>query len=250
MRNAEFNDPRLVEVYDAEYLWSHDDEFFLSVVDETPASRVIDLGCGTGRLAIGMARAGHHVTGLDPAAASLERAKAKPGSDAITWIEGTSSALTCGVFNVAVMTGHVAQFVVDDRGWARVLADLNRALVSGGRLTFDSRDPRARCWQRWNRAASRRAVALESGDVVTTWTEATAAVDGVVDAIRYYRFPDGIELRSEMTLRFRSEHELRTSLADAGFQIEQIFGGWRREPVGQGEFIVIARKAMGSGQGQ
>lgn len=48
MRNAEFNDPRLVTVYDAECPWSREDDFFLSVVNETPAARVLDLGCGTG----------------------------------------------------------------------------------------------------------------------------------------------------------------------------------------------------------
>ena len=58
MRNAEFNDPRLVIVYDAECPWSRDDDFFLSVVNQTPGARVLDLGCGTGRLALGLSAAG------------------------------------------------------------------------------------------------------------------------------------------------------------------------------------------------
>ncbi|HEX6920353.1 MAG TPA: class I SAM-dependent methyltransferase, partial [Actinomycetes bacterium] len=81
MRNAEFRDRRLVPVYDAECPWSRDDDFFLSVVGETPGARVLDLGCGTGRLALGMAAAGHTVTGVDPARASLEAARAKPGAE-------------------------------------------------------------------------------------------------------------------------------------------------------------------------
>ena len=244
MRNAEFNDPRLVEVYDAEYLWSQDDEFFLAVVDERPASQVVDLGCGTGRLAIGMARAGHHVTGVDPAAASLERAKTKPGSEGVTWIQGGSSALTSSAFHTAVMTSHVAQFIIDDSDWARALSDLHRALVPGGRLVFDSRDPQDEAWRSWNQTASRRTIELDGGEVVTTWSDAISAVNGLVDAVRHYRFPDGIELLSEMTLRFRSEPELRASLEHAGFQIEHVFGGWRREPVGDGdgELLFIARK--------
>ncbi|ULH16289.1 hypothetical protein MF271_06690 [Deinococcus sp. KNUC1210] len=45
------------------------------------------------------------------------------------------------------------------------------------------------------------------------------------------------------TVRFRSEPDLRASLHAAGFEIEDIFGGWNWEPVGQGcgEFIVVAR---------
>jgi len=93
MRHAEFNDPRLVAVYDAECPWSRDDDFFLSVVNETPAARVLDLGCGTGRLALGISAAGNSVTGVDSAEASLAAARVKPGADHVTWIVGTSPYL-------------------------------------------------------------------------------------------------------------------------------------------------------------
>ncbi|WP_309140009.1 methyltransferase domain-containing protein [Micromonospora sp. 4G55] len=64
MRNAEFTDPRLVAVYDVECPWGPDDDFFLAEVGVDPA-RVLDLGCGTGRLALALAAAGHTVTGVD-----------------------------------------------------------------------------------------------------------------------------------------------------------------------------------------
>lgn len=243
MRQAEFNDSRLVRVYDAMFPWSRDDDFFLSVVSDTHAVRVLDLGCGTGRLALGMAAAGHAVTGVDPARASLEAARAKPGADRVTWIEGTSQVLPDASFDAAVMTSHVAQFFVTDEEWAATLADLGRALVSGGRLTFDTRDPRARAWERWNPADSRREIQLPDGRVVTAVTEVNSVRDGVVSFAISYRFSDGEELVSTADLRFRSEEELRSSLAEAGFAIEQIYGGWKREPVGapDGEFLVIAR---------
>lgn len=47
MYHAEFRDPRLVPVYDAMCPWSREDEFFLSIVNETPGARVLDLGCGS-----------------------------------------------------------------------------------------------------------------------------------------------------------------------------------------------------------
>ena len=230
-------------VYDAECPWSRDDDFFLSVVGETPGARVLDLGCGTGRLALGMAAAGHTVTGVDPARASLEAARAKPGAERVTWIEGTSPVLPDASFDVAVMTSHVAQFLVDDDEWRRTLADLRRALVPGGRLMFDSRDPRAREWERWNPVDSRRRISLPDGRVVAAWTEVTAVQDGAVTFSHHYTFPDGEELLSTATLRFRTQEEVCSSLREAGFSVESMYGGWQREPVGMGdgELLVVAR---------
>ncbi|MFB9391330.1 class I SAM-dependent methyltransferase [Streptomyces coeruleoprunus] len=244
MLHAEFRDPRLVAVYDAEYGWSHDDDFFLSVVAGTPGARVLDLGCGTGRLALGMAAAGHTVTGVDPATASLAAARAKPGAEKVTWIAGTSAVLPDASFDVAVMTSHVAQFLVDDEEWARTLADLRRALVPGGRVAFDAYDPGDRRWERWNPVDSRRRIALPGGGTVTAWTEVTAVHDGTVAFTHHYALPDGTRLTSTATLRFRTERELRASLGAAGFTVERIHGGWNGEPVGEGdgEFVVVARR--------
>ena len=243
MRHAEFNHPVLVQVYDALFGWSRDDEFFMSVVDASPAARVLDLGCGTGRLALAMAADGHEVTGVDPARASLEAARVKPGAERVTWIEGSSGDLADAAFDVAVMTSHVAQFFVTDEQWAQALADLKRALVPGGRLTFDSRDPRARGWKQWNPADSRRQVSLPDGRNVTATIDVDAVTDHVVSFTIRYSFSDGQTLASTGDLRFRTESELRSSLASAGFTIEEIYGGWNREPIGagDGEFLVIAR---------
>ncbi len=240
---AEFRDPRLVAVYDAMCPWSREDDFFLSLVNETPASRVLDLGCGTGRLALGIAAAGHRMTGVDPARASLDAARAKPGAERVTWIEGRSSILPAAAFDTALMTSHVAQFVVEDDEWRRTLADLKRALVPGGRLVFDTRDPDARAWEHWNPIDSRREIALPDGRIVIAWNEVTAVQDGAVSFIYHYVFPNGLDVPSAATLRFRSEQEVRSSLQDAGFTVEQIYGGWNREPIGagDGEFLVIAR---------
>lgn len=232
-------------VYDAECLWSRDDDFFLSVVGESPAARVLDLGCGTGRLALGMAAAGYTVTGVDPARVSLEAARAKPGAHEVTWVQATSAVLPEVAFDIAVMTSHVAQFFIGDDEWAHTLADLRRALVPGGRLVFDTRDPRARRWERWNPVDSLRRIPLPGGRVVDVWTEVTSVQDGDVSFTHYYVFPGGKELRSTATLRFRTEGEVRSTLHDAGFTIDQIYGGWGRQPVGHedGEFLVLARTA-------
>ncbi|MCU1401147.1 MAG: methyltransferase type 11 [Acidimicrobiales bacterium] len=247
--HAEFGHHRLVEVYDADYGWSCDDDFFMSVVGVRPRSRVLDLGCGTGRLALGMAEAGHVVTGVDPAAASIERARSKPGAHGVTWIDGVASDVASSAFDAAVMTSHVAQFFVGDDDWSAALGDLARAIVPGGVLGFDSRDPQARAWEQWNPDSSRHEVLLVDGSSVVVWTDVTSTgSDGaggtIVSFTIRYSFDDGDRLQSTATLRFRSESVLRSSLAAAGFVIEVIYGGWRRQPIGagDGELLVVARR--------
>ncbi|MFJ6516777.1 class I SAM-dependent methyltransferase [Streptomyces filamentosus] len=242
MLHAEFRDPLLVAVYDAECPWTREDDFFLGVVGETPGRRVLDLGCGTGRLALGLAAAGHTVTGVDPARASLQAARAKPGSGQVTWLEGTSADLPEAAFDIAVMTSHVAQFFATDEEFGRALTDLRRALLPGGRLVFDTRDPAARRWEAWNPADSRRRVELPDGTVVTAWTEVTAVIDGAVSFTHHYALSDHRRLQSTATLRFRTEEQVRAALHTAGFQVRHVYGGWNREPVGagDGELLVIA----------
>ena len=99
MDHGEFRDPRLVEVYDAECPWSRDEDFFVAVAGAAPV-RVVDFGCGTGRLALGLAAAGHEVTGIDPAHASLDAARRKPGATLVRWVVGTASDLPAARFGV------------------------------------------------------------------------------------------------------------------------------------------------------
>ncbi|WP_425148025.1 class I SAM-dependent methyltransferase [Deinococcus sp.] len=247
MLNAEFNDPRLVPVYDVLCVWDAADEFFLALANETPGTRVLDLGCGTGRLTLALASAGHLVTGVDPSPASLEAARAKPSAGRVTWLEGTAGALPTAAFDLAVMTSHVAQFITDDGQWAATLAALSRSLVPGGRLAFDSRDPGARGWEAWNPADSLRRRVLPDGRDILNWTHVEEVAGDLVTFVQHYQFSDRPdELLAAGLMRFRRERELRASLKDAGFCIEQIFGGWGREAVGEGcgEFIVVARSVM------
>ena len=75
------------------------------------------------------------------------------------------------------------------------------------------------------------------------WTEVVELLQSNVTFLIHYRFDAGEELLSRNTLRFRSQRELESSLNAAGFEVEQIFGGWNRDPIGHtdGEFIVVAR---------
>ena len=245
MWHGEFRDRRVAALYDVSFGWTRADDFFLGLVDETPGARVADLGCGTGRLTLALAAAGHTVTGVDPAPASLDLARAKQGAEAVRWVEGTSRALEDAAYDVVLMTSHVAQFVVSDEEWRDLLTDLHRALVPGGRLFFDTRDPAARAWERWPEES--RHVRLPDGSSVEVRDEVTEVGPDTIDGTTRYGFPDGTEVYVRARMRWRSEVLLRHSLADAGFVVEQIYGGWSREPVGapDGELLVLAHRPPG-----
>jgi SAM-dependent methyltransferase len=245
VHHGEFRDLRVVALYDLAFPWSRDDDFFVSVLADEPARDVLDLGCGTGRLAIALAARGYAVTGVDPAGPSLALARRKAGADAVTWIEGSTEVLPADAFDAAVMTSHVAQFFVSDEDFAVALAGLRRALRRGGRLIFDSRDPAARAWEGCNPAESRRVLSLPDGGTCTTWAEVTSVVDGAVSITGHYEFSDGDRRLATLTLRFRTEAELRAASTAAGLTVTAIYGGWNRDPIGHpdGELLVVARAA-------
>jgi SAM-dependent methyltransferase len=103
------------------------------VASYNPAT-ILDAGCGTGRVAIELARRGHEVVGVDVDPAMLEAARAKaPG---IAWMEAdlTDPALDLGrTFDVVVMAGNVLIFVPGGTE-GQVIATAARHLSPGGRL--------------------------------------------------------------------------------------------------------------------
>lgn len=243
MPDAIYTDPRLVALYDLQNTWGADDDRFRDLVGVHGPCRVVDLGCGTGRLTLALAADGHAVTGADPAAASLDVARGKPGAELVTWVHGEAADLATGSADVVLMSSHVAQVFSDDGEWRQTLGHLARILVPGGRLLFDSRDPDARAWERWDSTSDPEPLATAEGQV-RTWTEVHGVVGSWVSFTAHTVFPDGGRATSPSTLVFRSEAELRADLARAGLVVDAVDGGWRGEPVGagDGELVVQAHR--------
>jgi SAM-dependent methyltransferase len=70
-----YRSAELAALYDAVYANSADIAFW-QVMATAGSDGLLELGCGTGRVLLPLARAGHHVTGLDLAAPMLERCRA------------------------------------------------------------------------------------------------------------------------------------------------------------------------------
>lgn len=246
MPTPEFTDPRQVAIYDAvnAYEPGTQPDFYLGLADEIGAASVIDLGCGTGIITLEFAGKGYRMTGVDPSPLMLQVARQKPGADAVEWVEGKAGRLGTPGADLAFMSGHVAQFILADTDWLEALAGLRDALRPGGYLAFESRDPRAREWERWT--GRKRVIPDSPYGPIESWTEVTGVEDDVVYAVGHRRLVrSGEELISPYAIRFRSEELLRRSLVSSGFSVEDVFGDWDRRPAGPGEreLIVVARRS-------
>ena len=95
-------------------------------------SSVLDAGCGTGRVAVELARHGIEVVGADVDASMLATARRR--APELTWVEADLAELDLGrTFDVVVMAGNVPLFTAPGTQGALV-AGVARHVAAGGLL--------------------------------------------------------------------------------------------------------------------
>jgi ubiquinone/menaquinone biosynthesis C-methylase UbiE len=236
-----FEVPRLADLYDVLDPDRGDLAVYAALVHELGARAVLDIGCGTGTFALMLTAAGVSVTGLDPAEASLDVARRKPGSERVTWIDGDVAVLPPLRVDAVTMTANVAQVFLTDDDWDSVLNAAHRSLRPGGHLVVESRNPAARAWEQWTRELTYQLTPdIEGVGTVESWidlTDVTATTVSFRGTCVFQR--DGAVLTSDSTLRFRSRDEITASLLTAGFAAPEV----RDAPDRPGrEFVFIAER--------
>ena len=242
MPDAIFAHPRLALVYDAFDGPRDDLAAYVAIAGELDADRVLDVGCGTGSLAIALAGTGRTVTGVDPAAASLDVARSKDGSAAVTWIHGDAAAVPAASADLALMIGNVAQVFGTDEDWDQVLRAIEAALDPRGHLVFETRRPERRAWEEWAGETGPVRRDVPGSGLVERRLEVTA-VDLPFVSFRYtYTFlADGAVIASDSTLRFRGRDEVEASLTARGYRVLEV----RNAPDRPGrEFVFISERAV------
>lgn len=244
-----FSHPRLAAVHDPLDPDRSDlDAYAAILVDELGARSLLDVGCGTGTFAIRMAGEGLVVTGVDPAAASVDVARGKPGSEAVAWVTGTVEAVEARGFDAATMTANVAQVFVDETEWRSALVAIRDRLREGGTLVLESRRPERRAWEEWTRERTQQVVDVPHEGLVEDWVQVTE-VDERAPGGPIVRFDsptvfhrDGVRIDSASTLRFRSREAIEASLVAAGLEVVDV----RDAPDRPGrEWVHLARRPGG-----
>lgn len=102
------------------------------------SSTILEAGCGTGTLALDLARAGFRVTGVDLSEPMLGVARAKDAEKEVTWRHGDVTRLDLGTsFDVVTCVADILNHLESLEDWARAFRAFAAHLRPGGFLFFD-----------------------------------------------------------------------------------------------------------------
>jgi len=223
-------------------------------------SRVLEIGCGTGRVLIPIARAGVEITGLDLSAHMLricrERLDREPDAvqSRVRLLQGDMRAFYLEQrFTLATIPFRPFQHLLTVEDQLACLATIRRHLVDGGRLILDVFNPALD-------QLVAGPVGLEYGDeaefvmpdgrrvVRRMKTVATNRFTQVNDheLIYYVTHADGREERlvHGFSLRYLFRFEAEHLLARSGYVLEHVYADYEKNAYGTaypGELIFVAR---------
>lgn len=219
-------DPELAQFYDLDNADRDDFDFCLKLA--VNARSVLDLGCGTGQLAVALAD-GREVVGVDPAAAMLEIGLSRPGGHAVEWIAGDARTLRLKrKFDLVLLTGHAFQCFLTQRDRQAALRTIRAHLASDGQFIFDSRNPQQRAWMEWTPDLSQRSITHP--DYGTVRAHNDVAVDPLTGVVTYQTFYEAVESgkrwSAESRIAFVAQDRLSEMLNEAGLKVDRWMGDW------------------------
>jgi len=214
------------------------DVAFWRRVTRDVAGPVLELGCGTGRVSLPLARAGARVVGIDRSRPMLDRARRKirKSSDAailksLNLIEGDIRALPFAdaSFPFVMAPYGILQSLLSDRALAETLRAVARVLQPGGRFGIDL-VPDVPKWREYsNRVQLRgRTTAKTQLTLIESVRQDRRRGLTTFDQ-RYIERRNGHAREHRFELRFRtlSIPEMSRRLERAGFTVDAVLGDYR-----------------------
>ncbi|NKB65659.1 MAG: methyltransferase domain-containing protein [Candidatus Latescibacteria bacterium] len=219
-------------IYDFENsAFEPDGPFYLEWAQKT-VGPVLELGCGSGRITLPLARAGIQITGLDVVPGLLDIARSKAGGGAAHWVEADVRSFELeGQFPLIFTTGGVFQHLLSRPDQEAMLERVRRHLAPGGLFILDVYSPHPshivdvtqdQEWETYTDGQGRQ--------VRLSGTEQYDPVRQIKHETAYRRWSgrDGrpVIRAARMAMRLIFPQEMESLLHYNGFAVERCYGGW------------------------
>ena len=260
----------IAELYDhiPGYAGRPDQGFYLDYA-RAAGGKILELGCGTGRLLIPIAAAGCAIVGLDLSAYMLAKCREKlqrqpeEVQERVRIVQGDMTRFDLGeTFGLVTVPFRAFQHLVSLDEQIACLRCANRHLTMGGKLILDLFQVDLRYLIDPAYAEEREDLQVEiPGGRTLRRTHRRAALHRAeqvndVEMIHYVTYPDGHTERLVQAFPFRYffRYEVEHLLARCGFSVTELFGNFDRSPLRDDspEMIFVATKCehMGTGTGE
>ena len=255
---------RLARFYDWDHADLLDDLPFYRGLAERLGGPILEAACGSGRLLIPLAQAGHEVVGLDSSAAMLalarDRLGAQPGlSDRVELVEGDLRLARLGRrFGLIILALDAFGLLVERTAQLEALETLRQHLRVRGLLAIDVANGNLRGAEGTEETVIQRHGPFgPTGASLTRWvvrrTDHGTQVDRLLQ-LYDETGPDGVVRRTavELQQRYFTRFELELLLERAGYVVEAVFGDYDLTPFGPASprLLVIAHAVSGKPAGR
>ncbi len=221
------------EAVAATYDDDSDPMFSPEVVDPTVAfladlvadGRALELGIGTGRIALPLAARGVPVHGIELSRAMVARMRAKPGGDAIgVTIGDFSTAKADGTFRLAYLVFNTIGNLTTQEAQVACFRNVAAHLDPGGCFVIETGVPNLR-----RLPPGERFVIFDFVDNHWGIDEYEVATQGLISH-HFQRRSDGTIEKSSGPFRYVWPSELDLMAQLAGLRLRERWAGWKREP--------------------
>lgn len=217
----------IASIYDYDNPDGLDHDFYRKLAADIDAESIIDLGCGTGIFTTTLVTEGRRIVGIDPAPAMLELARNRTNGDRVIWIEGTGSEIKADSADLVFMTGNVAMHIIG-KEWHETLKQIAFGLKPGGTVAFETRNPKAEAWKKWNQENEFRET--PSGRLCETTLIDPPDENGVITMHIYNEFIDhDCKINTQQKLQFRSYEQVVSDLNNVGIRVKSCYRNWSGE---------------------
>ncbi len=231
----EFRDPETFDLEDEGY---YDDFPLTEQWARSLGGPLLDLACGTGRMALRMADLGYQVTGVDitPEMIGWASQKAAKQNLSIEWVVADARTFHLGKqFPFIYMLENVFQFFLKRKDQEAMLAHVREHLLPQGCFLFETRNPTPQNLVVGRRPEPQTFTLPDGGHLVITEQHSYDPMTQIQHYTRHFTFFHSTGQQDEKTvrtaLRYVYPQEMEALLYYNGLQVRASYGSWQQEPL-------------------